>query len=115
MPNTCRTDTFMSGKPAGSCALVMAAVVINPPRSRALPKPDLRWLRMGAGINLSESNGRQKPAAQSKFRCVIIKIGAGLGFWKAALRITLYFRRDNLPPARYAGGMAPFRSYRELC
>src|ERR1700722_485550 len=95
MPNTCRTDTFMSGKPAGapadSCALVMAAVVISPPRSRALPKPDLRWLRMGAGINLSESNGRQKPAAQSKFRCIIIKIGAGLGFWKAALRITLGF------------------------
>ena len=33
------------------------------------------WLRMGAGTNLAESNGRQKPAAQSKFRCLIIKIG----------------------------------------
>src|SRR6202453_5482730 len=100
MPNTCRTDTFMSGKPAGSCALVMAAVVINPPRSGGLPKPDLRWLRMGAVINLSESNGRQKPTAQSKFRCVIIKIGAGLCFWEAALRIAPHFRRDNLPPAQ---------------
>ena len=97
MPNTCRTDTFMSGKPviAGaddSCTLVVAAVVINPPRSRAFPKPDLRtWLRMGAGRNLSESRGSQKPAAQSKFRRFIIKIGAGPGFWKAALRITPYF------------------------
>ena len=51
---------------------------------------------MGAGRNLAESNGRQKPAAQSKFRCLIIKIGAGRGFWKAALRITPYFRRLNL-------------------
>jgi hypothetical protein len=31
----------MSGEPAGSCALVMATVVINPPWSRTLPKPDL--------------------------------------------------------------------------
>src|ERR1039457_5529957 len=105
MPNTCRTDTFMSGKPAGSCALVMAAVVLNPPRSRALPQPDLRWLRMGAGANLSESNGWQKPAAQSKFRCVIIKIGIGPGFWKAALRITPYFARDHWPPARSRGDL----------
>jgi hypothetical protein len=70
----------------------MAAVVINPPRSGTLPKPDLQ---VGCGWvlkrNLSESNGRQKPAAQSKFRCVIIKIGVGGGFWKAALRITPYF------------------------
>jgi hypothetical protein len=51
---------------------------------------------MGAARNLSESNGRQKPAAQSKFRCVIIKIGAGRGFWKAALRITPYFAALNL-------------------
>src|SRR6202142_384032 len=86
MPNTCRTDTFMSGKPAGSCALVMAAVVINPPRSRALPKPDLRWLQ----------------------------IGAGLGFWKAALRITPHFRRDNLPPAQPALD-GTFHPHRELC
>ena len=116
MPNTCRTDTFMSGKPAGSCALVMAAVVISPPRSRALPKPDLRcgcgWV---LAANLSESNGRQKPAAQSKFRCVIIKIGAGPGFWKAALRITPYFRRDNLPSARHGEPDGTFHLYRELC
>jgi hypothetical protein len=70
----------------------MAAVVINPPKSRTLPKPDLRygcgWVLAG---NLSESNGWKKPAAQSKFRCLIIKIGVGRGFWKAALRITPYF------------------------
>src|SRR5581483_6367000 len=49
MPKTCRTDTFMSGKPAGSSTLVMAAVVINPPRSRGtFAKPDVGvWLRMG--------------------------------------------------------------------
>src|ERR1700738_5733322 len=45
----------MSGKPAGapadSCTLVMAAVVINPPRSRMLPKPDLRH---GCGGVLTE-------------------------------------------------------------
>src|ERR1700738_2895665 len=45
----------MSGKPAGapadSCTLVMAAVVINPPRSRMLPKPDLRH---GCGWVLTE-------------------------------------------------------------
>src|SRR5580692_11750011 len=111
MPNTCRTDTFMSGKPAGSCALVMAAVVINPPRSRALPKPDLRWLRMGAEINLSESNGRQKPGAQSKFRCVIIEIGVRRGFWKAAPRIMPYFRRDNLPSTREGEPDGTFRSH----
>src|SRR4051812_35858442 len=71
MPNTCRTDTFMSGKPAGSSSLVMAAVVINPPRSRALPKPDLlTWLRMGAVRNLAERSGRQKPAA-SKVPCKV--------------------------------------------
>jgi hypothetical protein len=34
-----------------------------------------------------------KPAAQSKFRRYFIKIGAGFGFWKAALQITPY-----LPP-----------------
>src|SRR6266478_3172346 len=42
---------------------------------------------MGAGTNLAESNGRQKPAARSKFRHVIIKIGGDFGFWRAALRI----------------------------
>jgi hypothetical protein len=47
---------------------------------------------MGALWNLSESNDWQKPVAKSKFRCVIIKIGACPGFWKAALRITPCFR-----------------------
>src|SRR5947199_8279528 len=71
MPNTWRTDTFMSGKPAGSAVLVMAAVVINPPRSRAFPKPDLRiWLRMGAIGNLADRSRRQKPAA-SKVACKV--------------------------------------------
>src|SRR3954453_21841667 len=59
MPNTCRTDTFMSGIPAGSWALVMAAVVINPPRSRTLPKPDLQ---IGCGWVLQEPIREQRPA-----------------------------------------------------
>src|SRR5580698_1056672 len=88
----------MSGKPTGAWVLVMAAVVISPPGSRAFPKPDFAvWLRMGAFRNLAESNGRQKPTAQSKFRCFIIKIGTNRDFWKAALRITPYFCRG---PAR---------------
>src|ERR1700694_146449 len=49
----------MSGKPAGSCTLVMAAVVINPPRSRTLPKPDLR---RGCGWGLCEPIREQRPA-----------------------------------------------------
>jgi hypothetical protein len=61
---------------------------------------------MGAAANLAESNGRQKPVAQSKFRCVIIEIGAELDFWRAALRITPYFCRAATPPAQglMAGG-----------
>jgi len=68
----------------------MAAVVINPPRPRTFSETRIaEWLRMGAGTSLAESNDRQKPDAQSKFRCFIIEIGTQLGFWKAALRITL--------------------------
>jgi hypothetical protein len=57
------------------------------------------WLRMGANRNVSESNGWQKPAAGSKFRCFIIEIGAGHGFWKPALRITPSFRPSRSPAA----------------
>jgi hypothetical protein len=59
---------------------------------------------MGAFRNLSESNGGQKPAIQSKFHCVIINISIDLGFWKAALRITPYFRRllDQIALSRLA-------------
>jgi hypothetical protein len=46
---------------------------------------------MGAGTSLAECKGRQKPAAQSKFRSFFIDIVIGGGFWKAALRITPYF------------------------
>jgi membrane protein DedA with SNARE-associated domain len=70
---------------------------------------------MGRETNLSESIGRQKPGAQSKFRCDIIKIVIEPGFWKAALRITPYFRRDNLPLARGVSFAGTFRRYRELC
>src|SRR5437879_13012409 len=71
----------------------MAAVVINPPRSRVFPETRFaEWLRMGSATNLAESKGRQKPAAQSKFRCFIIEIGDVSGFWRAALRITPHFR-----------------------
>jgi hypothetical protein len=61
---------------------------------------------MGAGINLAESNGGQKPAPQSKFRCLIIEIGAELVFWRAALRITPHFYRRlgrRLEPGRPDG------------
>jgi hypothetical protein len=51
---------------------------------------------MGAFRNLAESNGRQKPAAQSKFRWLIIRIAAERDFWKAALRITPCFHRLDL-------------------
>src|SRR5438552_18804363 len=92
MPKTCRTDTFMSGNPTGSSLLVMAAVVINPRRPRTFSETELlNWLRMGAGTSLAESKGRQKPAAQSKYRCVFIRIDTGHGFSKAALRITPHF------------------------
>jgi hypothetical protein len=71
---------------------------------------------MGTPMNLSESNGRKKPEAQSKSHCDIIKIDIEPGFWKAALRITPHFRPDNLPlaprPATLAG---TFRRCRELC
>jgi hypothetical protein len=70
---------------------------------------------MGAGTNLSESNGGKKPGAQSKFHWDIIEIGIKPGFWKAALRITPYFRRDNLPLAVRASPAGTFRRYRELC
>src|SRR3979411_3138576 len=103
----------MSGRPAGagpadSCTLVVAAVVINPPRSRTLPKPDLRnGCGLGARRTLAEGNGWEKAAAQSKFHCVIIKISANPGFGKAALRITPYFHHDNLArPGRCLAPMA---------
>src|ERR1700730_7799029 len=50
MPNTCRAATFMSGKPAGSSILVMAAVVINPPRSRALPETEICDMAADGGL-----------------------------------------------------------------
>src|ERR1700689_4659475 len=87
----------MSGKPTGAWVLVMAAVVISPPGSRAFPKPDFAvWLRMGGFRNLAESNGRQNPTAESKFHCLIIKIGVGRGFWEAALQTTPFFCRGDL-------------------
>ena len=42
MPKTWRTDTFMSGSPAGSFGVVMAAV-INPPWSRTRPDRKVHW------------------------------------------------------------------------
>jgi hypothetical protein len=64
------------------------------------------WLRMGVAANLAESNDRQKPAAQSKFRCLIIEIGNVSGFWRAALRITPYFSPEAGPAGQslIAGG-----------
>src|ERR1700730_12223900 len=68
------------------------------------------WLRMVAIWNLSESTRWQKPAARSKFRCVIIKIGAHPGFWKAALRIT-----PHISPARFGLGQDSFLLWRFPC
>jgi hypothetical protein len=62
------------------------------------------WLRMAAGTNLAESNGRKKPAAQSKFRCLIIEIGDVSGFWRAALRITPYLFTGRPGPTLKATG-----------
>src|ERR1700710_2162402 len=96
----------MSGRPTGSCFLVMAAVVINPPRVPDAPETRFAvWLRMGALRNLSESNRGQKPAMPSKFLCVIIEIGVVSGFRKAALRITPNFLPElgvdgTFPPGR---------------
>jgi hypothetical protein len=70
---------------------------------------------MGAFKNLAESKGWQKPAPQSKFRCVIIKIGAGLGFWKAALRITPYFQPIELGHRINNSPNGTFHRCRELC
>jgi hypothetical protein len=93
----------------------MAAVVINPPRSRGAPETRFAiWLRMGVKTNLAESNGRQKPAAQSKFRCLIIEIGAELSFWRAALRITPHFYRRPAYPLEPAGPDGTFNLRPEL-
>jgi hypothetical protein len=95
MPNTCRTDTFMSGIPAGSWVLVMAAVVINPPRLRGAPETRFTGVAADgfAQRNLSESGNGKKPAPQSKFRWTFMEIVAGHDFWKAALQILPAFRR----------------------
>src|ERR1700710_2803607 len=110
MPNTCRTDTFMSGMPTGSCDLVMAAVVINPPRSRAFPKPALRY-GCGWGLfgTLAESNGRQKPAAQSKFRCLIIKIGTEPVFGRLPCESRYAFGGSDLAIPAHPGPGGTFR------
>src|SRR6202158_451000 len=84
MPKTCRTDTFMSGRPviAGaedSCTLVVAAVVINPPRSRAFPKPDFceygcGWVLVGtyqrAGSGRSPRPNQSSVALSSRYGLV---------------------------------------------
>jgi hypothetical protein len=50
---------------------------------------------VGLKTSLSESIGRQKPEAESKFRCFFIEISMGRGFWKAALRKALNLRPDG--------------------
>jgi hypothetical protein len=70
---------------------------------------------MGAAANLAESHGWQKPAAQSKFRCLIIKIGDVSGFWRAALRITPYFYPEAGPCAQsLVAGVALFHPDNQL-
>jgi hypothetical protein len=48
-----------------------------------------------------------KPAAQSKFRRIIIKIGLRPGFWKAALRITPYLSPGQAVPLGFGGIFHP--------
>src|SRR5579862_9545422 len=101
MPKTCRTDTFMSGIPTGSSILVMAAVVIHPPGSRAFPKPDLAggcgWVLQ---TSLADGTGSQKPAHNAKFRCFFIEICMERGFGRAALQIRAAFPRAGSKPGR---------------
>jgi hypothetical protein len=66
-------------------------------------------------MNLSESNGWQKPVLQSKFRCVIIKIGIGPGFWKAALRIMPCFHQNRRSGPPFWGIDGTFHSRHQLC
>src|ERR1700748_869553 len=97
----------MSGKPVISGVLVVAAGVINPPRSQAIPKPYFAlWLRMGALRNLAESDGWQKPGGQSKFRSFIIKVGPESHFWQAALQFLPYFYWVSRPQPAQAGRWA---------
>jgi hypothetical protein len=60
----------------------VAAVVINPPGSRAFPETRFAmWLRFkGLKASLAESTGRQKPAPESNFRCLFIEICMGRRF-----------------------------------
>ena len=53
-------------------------------------------------------------AAQSKFRCFIIKIGMGRDFWKAALRITPDFHRPKPDPVHLPCLVGTFRASRYL-
>src|ERR1700753_218710 len=93
MPKTCRTDTFISGKPAISCVLVVAA---GGGSSSGVPGiPETRFAKVAAVLglftSLAECADMQKPARQSKFRWNIIEISLERAFWKAALRITTDF------------------------
>ena len=59
----------------------LAAAVIIPPWLRGIPETRyVYWLRLGIVRNLAETADWQKPAAQSKFRCIIIKIDPRCGF-----------------------------------
>jgi hypothetical protein len=68
------------------------------------------------GQTYQRATAGRSPRPNQKFRCYIIKIGAGFGFWKAALRITPYF--PPVPPgspATTTGFDGTFRLFRELC
>jgi hypothetical protein len=64
---------------------------------------------------LAESNGWQKPAAKSKFRCLIIKIGTEAGFGRLPCESRrAYTGSDFAIPAR-PGRDGTFRLARDLC
>src|ERR1700755_732144 len=87
IPNTCRIDTFMSGRPAFSCT----AAVIAPPWPRDPPETRFRFdvtvlLMM---VNLADAGQAKNPAGANNTinyinkivpRCPVRKAGLGC-FW----------------------------------
>src|SRR6516225_2698761 len=108
MPNTCRTDTFISGKPETSCALVWTAVVINPPRSRAFPKPDFEfWLRMWASKQISREHGPEEARPRIKVLLFFHRDRYGTRFLEGCPAETAAF--PPWRPARSVSGPWHFR------
>src|SRR4249920_692064 len=75
IPKTCRTDTFMSGRPAISCT----AAVIDPPWLRNAEAADFgptHTVRLMAGSNLAEAKAAKNPPRRNGTINYFNKIGA---------------------------------------